>query len=111
MTQPDDPLFENLLQDYAAPVADDGFTDHVMAQITAETEKQARLRRLILWGASFTGGVIAATQLPGLVQWLASVELSTGDAITNLPMWAMTALIVFGFAIWGMIDSRETSLF
>lgn len=53
---------ESLLQDYAKPLADNCFSEAVMAR----TRKETRLRRYLLWGASLTGGLIASTQLPRL---------------------------------------------
>jgi len=74
MQNPDDNLFADMLSDYAAPVADDGFSDTVLNAIETEARKVERIRRFSIYGACFIGGLIAASQLPaflGFVLWAA----------------------------------------
>lgn len=79
-----DPLAE-FLKDYTAPVEDAGFTAMIMAKADAEVARLARLRRRIINGAFFVGGVGAAVQLPKLLSLFKGVSLPT----LNMPTFSV----------------------
>jgi len=119
MSEPENNLFKELLSDYAAPVADNGFTDALMQEIQLRQQKRERLRRSLLGTAFFVGGIIAATQVPNLVNLLAQYspslpELKTGELMTTAktsPLWSLLGVTVFGFVLWSLLDNRDASIF
>lgn len=56
-----------LLQDYAAPIEDDGFSLRVVTLI----EKQAKLRRRLLLGSYLLGGLIVGSKSSQIADYLA----------------------------------------
>jgi len=115
MQTPDDNLFKDMLSDYAAPVADDGFSLSVIEAIEAETRKVERIRRFSIYGACFVGGVIAATQLPGLITMTAKIKLaapSIPDAGSiPLSQWSWAGIILLGFVLWAALDRKASDIF
>ena len=83
-----------LLQDYAAPIPDNGFTAATLAR--AKTCKSLRLR--ILAAASGLGGLIALSQMPSLWSLLTQLNLPTTSPL------AFTVLGVLGFVGWAALD-------
>jgi len=94
--------FETLLRDYAAPVADNGFTDSVMDRVSP-----TRYRVPILAGAAFLGGALALFQLPGLIENFYKLDLFQFDMPTVQPL-ALTALGILGFIAWAALDRGWT---
>jgi len=83
----EDKQFENLLSDYAAPIDDDGFSAHLLAQLPDEqnsaqsnTESRTHLRRAFIGGGAIVGGGIATTQVPALAKLLGKVSLPVINA-------------------------------
>jgi len=121
MQNPEDTLFKDLLSDYAAPTPDDGFTQSVMSTIDAETIrtetiKIERLRRGLIYGSSFVGGAIAATQFPALLKIIAGltpVLPNTAPLPFALPTshWTFLTMIFLGFVLWAALDRTISELF
>ena len=86
--------FENLLRAYAAPIADNGFTEATLAREKA----QAKWRLPILLSAGLIGGILAMIQMPALWQMLSALE------IPPISFLVRTALGVFGLVGWGALD-------
>lgn len=133
----DDIAINSFMAAYMAPAADDGFTQAVMQKAQAlngfiEPEMSAaerRLRRVVVYGACFIGGIIAAAQLPKLISLtssmvnrvtitdsaqasslgLSSLDMSNFDVagimngLPTTPLW-LASLVVLGAMIWVMID-------
>lgn len=113
MQNPDDNVFKDLLGDYAAPVADDGFTQTVMQVIDQDRAREERLRHGFIYGACFIGGVIAATQFSGLMglvkTWL-SRDLSLAQNL-SYSSWTIAAIPLVVFTLWCALDQKTTELF
>ena len=90
----DDFDIRNALRNYAAPVADNGFTTATLAR--AEKSKSPRL--LVLTAASSIGGLLALSQTPSLWGLLTQVNMPTTSSL------AFTALGVLGFVGWAALD-------
>lgn len=116
MQNPDDNLFQDLLSDYAAPVADDGFSHAVLQTIEAQTRKVERIRKVSIYSACFAGGIIAATQIPMLVSLAAKINIS----LPNLPeagalpvsQWSVIGgVTLLGFVLWAALDRKVSDIF
>lgn len=83
-----DTAIEDFLRSYTAPADDNGFTAMIMAKADAEVSRLARLRRRILNGACFVGGIGTAAQLPKL--W----GVLTGLSVPKISVPDMSALNV-----------------
>lgn len=90
----DDFDIQNALRDYAAPVADNGFTAAVLTR--AETSTSPRLPVLI--AASAIGGCLALSQMPSLRIFLSQIDIPTTSPL------ALTVLGVLGFVGWAALD-------
>lgn len=115
MQNPNDNLFQDLLSDYAAPVADDGFSESVLQAARANTRKVERIRRISIYGACFIGGTIAASQFPALLAMARKVTLPT-PAIPEagtLPVsqWSVIGLVLLGFVLWAALDRKASEIF
>jgi len=115
MQNPDDNLFADMLSDYAAPVADEGFSDMVLNTIQAEARKVERIRRFSIYGACFVGGVIAATQLPALVAMASKIKFAipTVPEASALPFshWSFIGFVLLGFVLWAALDRKASDIF
>ena len=118
MQNPDDNLFQDMLADYAAPVKDDGFTHSLLETIEAEAKRVERIRRVSVYGACFAGGLIAATQLPGLAVMAGKVKLAMPvvPAVPEagaLPVSTMglAGLVFLGFVLWAALDRQVSEIF
>jgi len=115
MTQPDDNLFQDMLADYIAPADDDGFTDTVMQKIQAKAARTERLRKGLIYGACFIGGVIAATQLPAFMTILEDVNVAMPDVSSPSPLplsqWLLPAAVLLGFVLWAALDRKASEIF
>jgi len=115
MQQPDDNLFADLLSDYAAPVADEGFSDTVLKTVSSETLKLKRIRHISIYGACFIGGIIAASQFPALINMIAKINVSIPampDAGTlPLSQWSLAGIILLGFVLWAALDRKASDIF
>ena len=115
MQNPDDNLFKDLLSDYAAPVAEDGFSESVLKAIDLEARKVERIRRVSIYGACFVGGAIAASQFPALIAMAAKFKLAvpTLPQIESfpLPYWSLAGLVVLGFVLWAAVDRKASDIF
>jgi len=90
----DDFDIQNVLRDYAAPVADNGFTAATLAR--ADTSQSARLP--ILLAAGLIGGGLALSQMPSLFSLLSHLEVPAASP------FVITALGVLGFVGWAALD-------
>lgn len=90
----DDFDIQNALRDYAAPVADNGFT----AATLARADKSKSLRLPVLAAASLIGGSLALSQMPNLWGLLTQVNMPITSPLT------FTALGVLGFVGWAALD-------
>lgn len=104
MQTPDDEDFEMLLQDYSAPVNDDGFAERLMSNIHAHDARLMRLRFMCLAVACTLGGVIAGTQFKAFMTLFGNYNLQAGS------LWGGAALMVFAFVVWATLDNRDTGL-
>lgn len=111
-TRPSDAAFKDLLKDYAAPVKDNGFSDSVLQEINLrEPTSPLTWRKTCLSLAAFTGGLIAAKQLPALSklggQAAALTPASDIGALLsfNLSLYTLTGLFIFtAFALWSIFE-------
>lgn len=115
MNQPDDNLFQDLLSDYAAPTVDDGFTQSVMHDIEARSKRIEKLRRGLIYSACFIGGIIAAIQLPALLNMTAKINIVLPEVPSTgaipLAKWSWAAPILLGFALWAALDRKAQDIF
>jgi len=115
MTQPDDNVFQDVLSDYAAPVADDGFTQSIMRGIDAESQRTQNLRRGLIYGACFVGGMIAATQLPGLMTLIGGLDVALPPVPASSPLpisqWTFVGVTLLGFVLWAALDRKTSEIF
>jgi len=115
MQNPDDNLFQDLLSNYAAPVADDGFSTSVLKTAQAQTRRVERIRRFSIYGACFVGGLIAASQFPALIAMTAKVKLAAptipDTGTIPLSQWSWAGLILFGFVLWAALDRKASDIF
>ncbi|MBL4854100.1 MAG: hypothetical protein JKY25_07640 [Robiginitomaculum sp.] len=66
--------FTELLSDYAAPIKDDGFSEHIMLQ--AQTARNtAPLKPIMVGSATLLAALIAAPQLVNLKHVISDVKL------------------------------------
>ena len=87
MTPPDKTAFQNLLSDYMAETVDDGFSDHLLQTLEKRSERERRLRRVMLLGAYGLGGYVTSRQLQKL--------FATWDGFNidfNISSWMTSAL-------------------
>jgi len=102
-------MFKDLLSDYAAPAADNGFSEEVLAGLEAQPD-HSRLKTRLVGGAGLIGAVIAGMQLPGLwnylsgmsvpnVQPLSTPQVNTGLFSTSYGMAAVGIILLLGFWI------------
>lgn len=110
MTNPEDPMFESLLADYAAPLPDDGFSEGVLAAIEAKQTHIHRVKHWLLSGAVLLGGAIAATQVPALIHLTANLAVPSLPSLTELPYWAPFIVGVFIFMLWALLDNRGSEV-
>lgn len=96
---PDMPDLDALMQDYGAPLADDGFSDIVVAKAA----KVAALRRRLILGACFAGGLIMASRIKALGGLMTKFTASPDAASANMstPFEAIAA--TFGNSASGTI--------
>lgn len=115
MQNPDNNLFADLLSDYAAPVADDGFSESMMHVIEAETRKIERIRRFSIYSACFIGGAMAASQFPALVAMIAKIKLAVPSipdtGAIPLSQWSWAGIILLGFVLWAALDRKASDIF
>lgn len=115
MQQPEDNLFADMLADYAAPVADDGFSEAVLQSLESKTRREDYIRKGFIYGASFIGGLIAATQLPALMEMAAKIELASPalPETSSLPLtkWTLMGLVLLGFVLWAALDRKASDIF
>lgn len=101
MNTPDDSDYQALLQDYVAPLEDDGFSDVLLKQISDQQKQAARLKLILVGFACSLGGVIAGTQVKAFLT-LMSENVSMGSSV-----WVITMIAVFAFVVWATLDNRE----
>jgi len=110
-----DNLFKDLLSDYAAPVAEDGFSDSMLKSIEAKARKVERIRRVSIYGACFIGGAIAASQFPALIAIAAKIKLAapTIPDTGSIPLsqWSWAGLVLLGFVLWAALDRKASDIF
>ncbi len=115
MTQAEDNLFQDMLADYAAPASDDGFTDALMQKIETEAKRTAQLRKGLIYGACFVGGIIAATQIPALMTLLSTVDMALPDVPSPAPLpapqWIVPSAVLLGFVLWAALDRKASEIF
>lgn len=104
ITQPDDNEFEALLQDYSAPVEDDGFADSFAQNIQAYEARLMRLRFMFLAVACTLGGVIAGTQFKSFMKLLGTYNIQAWS------LWGLASFMVFAFVVWATLDNRDAGL-
>jgi len=94
--------FQALLHDYAAPVPDNGFSAATLGRLEAKT----KFRTPILIGAALIGGLIAASQMPILWQFIDGINMpqpTLPDIPTVRPM-VLASFVAFGFVAWAALD-------
>ena len=75
-----DDEFTALLADYAAPVADDGFAEAVLAEAALREQRAERLARWRVW---LSGGALFGTAL--------TLALMTGPLLPEVPLESVSA--------------------
>ncbi len=73
----DDKMFKDLLGDYAAPLAEDGFSHSVMASLPQRDKVENKLRSVFISTGAIIGGGIAAAQIPAVWGYISGVKLPT----------------------------------
>lgn len=115
MQTPDDNLFQNMLAEYAAPIADDGFSQNVIASLEAAGKREERIRRVSIYGASFVGGLIAASQFPALLSIVAKVNIALpglpDGGVMSLSQWSILGVVLLGFVLWAALDRKASEIF
>ena len=111
MQEPYDTRFTELLSEYAAPIADDGFSEAVLKAAAIEARRIKRMRRAAIYGGSFVGGIIAASQIPMLVSMVSKVNVRIPAipevASLPVPQWsAIGGLVLLGFVLWAVLDRQ-----
>jgi len=107
-----DAAFKDLLKDYAAPSQDNGFSERVLQDIQRQEKRNSfPWRKTCLSLAAFTGGLIAAKQLPALSklggQATALTPTANMGAFLNLnpSIYTLTGLFIFAaFALWCLFE-------
>lgn len=90
--------FRELLSDYAEPINDDGFSDHVLMQVQKPRDMNM-LKNLMIGGAALMAGFVALPQLGKLVQLIGEIklpEISLQSGLvenSNMPHMAIIALL------------------
>jgi len=94
--------FQALLHDYAAPVPDNGFTATTMEKLEAKT----KFRTPVLIGAALIGGLIAASQMPILWQFVDGIDISQRNipGFPTIQPMVLAGLVAFGFVAWAGLD-------
>lgn len=115
MQDPNDNLFKDMLADYCAPVQEDGFSQNIMAQVNINIQRQEHIRRVSIYGASFVGGLIAASQFPSLLGLVAKMNivvpsLPHTDSL-SLSTWSLAGLILLSFVLWAAFDRKASDIF
>jgi len=106
MSLPDE-NFQALLAEYAEDTIDNGFSDIIIAQISAQSLSETRIRRYGLFGACVVGGLIAGTQLLKLSEILDGTAVT--EAFSTLPVLPLAAAIFIPLTVW-LLEQREISL-
>jgi len=103
----EDKIFKDLLSDYARPVPDGGFSAAVLTRCARRKDNRV-LKTVTIGSAALVGGLIAAAQLPALLQLtskfsvpeiptskLATIDVNTlASTIFASPFMLATALLV-----------------
>jgi len=96
--------FRELLSDYAEPISDDGFSEHVLMQANAP-QNIGTIKRFMVGGATLMAALVAVPQLSKLLQLLGGVKLPELSIPTNLaetsyaptmPIMALLAVLIVG---------------
>ena len=113
MQNPEDNLFKDLLSDYVAPIADDGFTKSVMRSINAENQYESTLRRGLILGACAIGGLMAAIQLPALFKLIGQTFSPDLASISNIGQssWMLGGIVAVGVLLICALDQKTSELF
>lgn len=85
---------QNLLKDYARPLADNGFTACTLKHI----QTRQKHRRVILCSAATLGAFIALSQFPSLWNIIVNLNLPTATPMT------LTTVSLLGFVAWAALD-------
>lgn len=94
--------FRELLSDYAAPISDDGFSDHVLMQAHAP-QNTSTIKNLMVGMAALLATFTAVPQLGKLKQLLGGVQLPDitlpanileSASVPNLTVFALLALMI-----------------
>jgi len=91
---PEDFDIQKALRNYAAPIADNGFT----AATLARAERSMSVRLPVLAAASVIGASFALSQIPSVWSLLAQTEMPVASP------FAFTAIGVLGFVAWAALD-------
>lgn len=100
MTEPEDESFKALLKDYSAPLSDDGFTDSFLLTLHRRHMRLQRIKFTFLAAGSFTGGIIAAAQMPKFWGLIAGISLPAD------PVSIGAFAVLFAFIVWATLDSK-----
>lgn len=98
--------FRELLSDYAEPISDDGFSEHVLLQASAP-QNVGRIKNIMVGGAALMAAFVAVPQVGKLVQMVGGVKLPELSLPTNMmetanmpnmTMIALLAVLIVGVA-------------
>lgn len=89
-------MFTDLLGDYSAPIADNGFSADLLADIQMQAHHTAfknararqKLKTYMVGGAAIAGGAIATLQLPALWTYMKSLTVPA----LNVPTLDMSGM-------------------
>ena len=100
--------FRELLSDYAEPVSDDGFSEHVLLQANAP-QNTGKIKTLMVGSAALMAGFIALPQVGKLVQLVSGVTLPEvslpGNFLETANMPSMTIIALLAVLIVGIASS------
>lgn len=93
---PEDNMFTNLLGGYSAPIADNGFSANLLAEVQMQAQEAVlekaqtsqRLKNYMVGGAAIVGGAVAVLQLPALWTYLKGLSVPALD-VPSLDMGAV----------------------
>lgn len=100
----EDNEFRELLSDYAEPISDDGFSEHVLMQ-TYAPQNVGRIKNIMVGGAALLAAFMAVPQLGKLKQLVGGVKLPElslpanlleTTSMPNMTIIALLAVLVVG---------------
>ncbi|PHS41969.1 MAG: hypothetical protein COA91_00915 [Robiginitomaculum sp.] len=98
--------FRELLSDYAAPIEDDGFSQHVLTQAPSPRNTGA-IKRTMIGTAALIAAIVSVPQLASLKHFISGIKLPEVSlnlsalnemSISNAAIFALLAAMLIGLA-------------